>query len=111
MAIMLRKFLESLTGAGRNNVDGSHALLYYVKGYKCGAITRVRIDTRNELSRNEDDQFFVRKVIVDSRCYGQVEIQLLFDARYREVERHISGGEFVDQDAWDNAQRANLKSD
>jgi hypothetical protein len=81
--------------------DEENALIYYVKGRKCGAITRVRIDKRNDLSRDDDDMLFVRKVVVDSKCYGQVELELRFDASFREVSRSINGGEFVGRDEWD----------
>jgi hypothetical protein len=112
--IMFRGLIERLFGTaapGNRNSSAAHALLYYVKGNKCGAITRVRIDTRNDLSRDDDDLPFVRKVIVDSACYGQVEIELHFDNAYRELSRRIDGGVFVDQDAWRATQTINLKSD
>jgi len=66
-----------------NRGVGDDALIYYVKGHKCGAITRVRINPSSELSCDDDDTFFVRKVVVDSQCYGRVEIVLRFDAAYR----------------------------
>jgi hypothetical protein len=87
-----------------NRGVGDDALIYYVKGHKCGAITRVRINPSSELSRDDDDTFFVRKVVVDSQCYGRVEIVLRFDAAYREISRHISGGEFTTHEEW-QAQR------
>jgi hypothetical protein len=107
----LLKRLFGLGGGQRARGDSeANALIYYVRGRKCGAITRVRIDTRNELSRDENDQFFVRKVIVDSECYGQVEIKLGFDAQHRETSREINGGEFVDHAAYEAYQsRRNLK--
>jgi hypothetical protein len=107
---MLRKLLDLLTRGAQTGGD-THALLYYVKGHKCGVITRVRIDKRNDLSLDDEGRRFVRKVVVDSVCYGQVEVELAFDAQYREVERRISGGVFVDHDAWTAAQQPDLKSD
>ncbi|MCW1968242.1 MAG: hypothetical protein KIH69_009020 [Anaerolineae bacterium] len=84
-----------------------NGIIYYVKGRKCGAITRVRIDRNNELSRDEDSEgFMVRKVIVDSQCYGKVDITLHFDSNYREIGREISGGEFVTHEDWAAAQAA-----
>lgn len=85
-------------GAAAEEAD---ALIYYVKGHKCGAITRVRIDRRNDLSRDDDDNFFVRKVIVDSKCYGQVEIEIRFDQQYSETGREIKGGVFTTRDEYD----------
>ncbi|WP_169238791.1 hypothetical protein [Candidatus Roseilinea sp. NK_OTU-006] len=94
--------LKRLFGGATDSADAARdpdALIYYVKGHKCGAITRVRIDRRNELSW-DDDNFFVRKVIVDSKCYGRVEIELRFDSQYREIYREIRGGVFVTRQAW-----------
>lgn len=84
--------------------DDANALVYYVKGNKCGAITRLRIDKRNDLSRDDDDNFFVRKVVVDSKCYGQVEFELRFGQNYQETGREIKGGVFVSQQEWDAQQ-------
>jgi hypothetical protein len=106
---MLRKLLDLLTRGAQSEGD-THALLYYVKGHKCGAITRVRVDKRNDLSLDDEGRRFVRKIAVDNVCYGQVEIEITLDAQYREVERRISGGEFVDHAAWVAAQHPNLKS-
>lgn len=82
------------------------ALIYYVKCHKCGAVTRLRIDRYNELSRDDDDTLFVRKVVVDGKCFARVEVLLRFDASYRELSREISGGEFVTHEAWEAQQRA-----
>ncbi|MFC1466650.1 MAG: hypothetical protein ACFLMY_17545 [Candidatus Brachytrichaceae bacterium NZ_4S206] len=100
--------LKRLFGGAANSeaaTQDSDALIYYVKGNKCGAITRVRIDRRNDLSRDDDDNFFVRKVVVDSKCYGQVEIELRFDPQYNEISREIRGGVFVTRQEWE-AQEA-----
>jgi hypothetical protein len=103
-------WLKRLFGAGQTaGSSDTHALIYFVKGAKCGAVTRVRIDKRNDLSRDDDGGYFVRKFIVDSVCYGSVEIELRFDAQLRETERQITGGVFVDEAAWRAAQAANLK--
>ncbi len=96
-------FKKLFGGAPKDGVAGEeeNALIYYVKGNKCGAITRVRIDKRNDLSRDDDDMLYVRKVIVDSKCYGQVEIELRFDESYREASRSVKGGEFVGREEWE----------
>lgn len=100
-------FRKLFGGAPKDSAGGeeNNALIYYVKGGKCGAVTRVRIDKRNDLSRDDEEMLFVRKVIVDSKCYGQVEIELRFDESFRELSRTISGGTFVGRDEWE-AQNA-----
>jgi hypothetical protein len=89
---------ESKSGAAS---EDANAMIYYVKGHKCGAITRVRIDRRNDLSRDDDDSFFVHKVVVDSKCYGQVEVDFRYDQNYNETSREIKGGEFVTREEWE----------
>ncbi len=93
--------------------DDGNALIYYVKGSKCGAITRVRIDKYNELSLDDDGENYVaRKVVVDNVCYGAVEIELRFDANRNEISRSIEGGTFVtreEYEAWQAKQPAKAK--
>lgn len=102
---LLKKLFQGMGVSPRPQQGDPNGIIYYVKGRKCGAITRVRIDRNNELSRDEDgDGFIVRKVIVDSQCYGKVEITLTFDGNFRETSREISGGEFVSHDDWLVAQ-------
>lgn len=96
--------IKRLFGAAPKNstqAEDPDALVYYVKGHKCGAITRVRIDRRNDLSRDDDDNFYVRKVIVDSKCYGQVELDLHFDQQYNETSREIKGGAFTTREDYE----------
>ena len=100
-------FFRKLFGSAPKNSAASeehNALVYYVKGNKCGAITRVRIDKRNDLSRDDEEMLFVRKVIVDGKCYGQVEIEMRFDEAFRELSRSITGGVFVERDEWEARQ-------
>jgi hypothetical protein len=96
--------LKRLFGGKPAGSEDSGARFVYVKGKKCGAITRLRIDMRNDLSRDDDDNFFVRKVAVDNKCYGQVEIEFHFDANHKELSRNITGGEFVTQVEWAREQ-------
>lgn len=93
--------LQRLFGRPMATGGDSSGMYYYVKGHKCGAITRVRIDKRSELSRDDDDTFIVRKGVVDSVCYGVVELELKFDQNYREISRTITGGAFVTKDEYD----------
>jgi hypothetical protein len=100
-------FKKLFGGAPKDSAasEEDNALIYYVKGSKCGAITRVRIDKRNDLSRDDEDMLYVRKVIVDSKCYGQVEVEMRFDEAFHELSRTIIGGSFVGRDEWE-AQNA-----
>lgn len=100
-------FKKLFGGAAKDGAasEEDNALIYYVKGNKCGAITRVRIDKRNDLSRDDEEMLYVRKVIVDGKCYGQVEIELRYDESFHELSHTITGGVFVGRDEWE-AQNA-----
>lgn len=98
------EFLKKLFGGGRSASEESNATIYYIKGKKCGAITRLRIDMRNDLSLDDNDNYYVRKVAVDNQCYGQVEIELWFDSNRREINRQINGGELVSKEEWEQWQ-------
>lgn len=100
------EFLKKLFGGGKATSDDASAMFLYLKGKKCGAITRLRIDMRNDLSLNDDDQYYVRKVAVDNKCYGQVEVELWFDANKREVNRQITGGTLVSEEEWQASQQS-----
>lgn len=97
-------FLKKLFGGSKASSEDSSALFLYVKGKKCGAITRMRIDLRNDLSLDDNDQYYVRKVAVDNQCYGQVEVELWFDANRHEVNRQITGGDLVSEAEWQVTQ-------
>lgn len=99
-------FLKRLFGGGKGgSSDDPKGLVYYVKGRKCGAITRVRVDRYNDLSLDDDGESYVlRKGVVDSTCYGTVEIEIHFDADRNETSRHAEGGTFVTQAEWEAQQ-------
>jgi hypothetical protein len=99
-------FIKRLFGAAAQalpKVDSDpNALIFYVKVRKCGAIARVRVDMRNDLSLDDDgENYVVRKQAVDNVCYGTAELELHFDANRREVSRTLENGEFVNRDAYD----------
>jgi hypothetical protein len=103
-------FLKRLFGGSKSGGTGSegdsNAVIYYVKVRKCGAIARVRVDTRNDLSLDDDgENYVVRKQVVDNVCYGMAEIELHFDTNRNELSRHVENGEFVGQELWDQQER------
>ena len=46
-----------------------------------------------------------RSVAVDNKCYGQVELELWFDANRRETNRQVTGGELVSEAEWLQSQK------
>lgn len=72
-----------------------------VKCNRCGEIIQTRINIRNDLSIKYDDKgkmsYFTRKVLIgDKYCFERIEVELIFDASRKLVNRQISGGELVD---------------
>ncbi len=106
MNAIKRFFTTLLTPAPPSGA--SNTLLYYVRGAKCGAVTRVRVNRANDLSRDDDGvSFIVRKGIVDEVCFGRVEITIRYNSSYSETSREIEGGVCVteaDYLAWTEAQ-------
>lgn len=90
-------------------------MYYYVRGSRCGAVTRVRVNRANDLSRDDDgESFIVRKGIVDEVCFGRVEITIRYNSSYKETSREIEGGEFVtaaEHLAWIEAQARTAGAD
>jgi hypothetical protein len=99
-------FFRGLFGGGSRD-DGVYL---YVKCNKCAEITRVRISRSSEMRQlfEESDGrsgYAVRKVVVDSKCFRPIEVNLIYDSGRREVSRDVDGGQIVDRSLWE-AQRA-----
>jgi hypothetical protein len=73
------------------------------KCLRCGEVIRSRVDLRNDLSLEYEEEgggatYFCRKVLMgeSGRCFQRIEVELTFDADHRLTQREISGGEFID---------------
>lgn len=101
-------FLRKLAGlfAGGPSVSGDVGLYYYVKCDRCGEVIRVRINPMNDLSQTDDGQgYFVRKVIVGTRCYNRIEAEFSYGSNRRLNDTTISGGKLVDAETYETYQR------
>lgn len=103
---LLRKLFGA--GSGATTSDERGVISSYVRCAKCGSIVRVRIRTGSDVSRDDDDVPFVRKVVMDGKCHTRMEMEIKFDDSYRIAERTVQGGEFVSHEQW-AAQQHNLK--
>jgi hypothetical protein len=102
-------FLKRLFGGdskpGPRDENDVNSLILYVKVKKCGAIARVRVDKRNDLSLDDDgESYVVHKQVVDNVCYGMSELELHFDANHQEVSRTVTNGEIVTRAEWDQQE-------
>ena len=71
---------------------------------RCGETIKGRVDLRNDLSiqYGEDGSvtYYTRKVLMgEGHCFQRVEVELSFDKDHQLMDRKISGGKFVDDQA------------
>ncbi len=80
-------------------VADDRGLRLHVRCQACGEIIPVRLDLNNDLSPDyETGHLKVHKVVVGSgrtRCFRRIELDLVFDARRRRLDSHVSGGEIL----------------
>lgn len=91
----MRNFWRRLFGGE----TGDRGLYLYVRCGRCGAPVRVRIDPANDLAAEYGADaitgYRLVKEIMDDRCFRLMRAELTFDRGRRELERTISGGEFI----------------
>ena len=84
--------------AARPTDDAIHV---YVECAKCKAVVHVRLDKRHDLSAHEGGGYFVRKEIMDSKCFRLMSAEITLDARYRVESQEIQGGRFLSKEEFD----------
>jgi len=86
---------------------------YYVKPTGCTEIVRIRVDTMNEISQNDDNNgYFVRKSArgTSYKCTRTAELLLTYDSQKRLLNTEILGGALVTEaeyEAWLQSEGAN----
>ncbi len=104
------EFFKKLFSGGAPKQRGQY---YYVKPTGCTEIVRIRVDTMNELSQNDDnDGYFVRKSArgTSYKCTKTAELLLEYDSNKRLKNTEILGGTLVNEaeyDAWVQAEGSN----
>jgi hypothetical protein len=97
------EFFKKLFSGGGPKERGQY---YYVKPTGCTEIVRIRVDTMNELSQNDDnDGYFVRKSArgTSYKCTRTAELLLEYDSQKRLKNTEILGGALltkVEYDEW-----------
>ncbi len=73
---------------------------FSVKCLRCGEVIEGRIDLDNDLSveyESGGDVYYGRKMLMGSgHCFQRMEVELKFNSERRLLERHITGGEFIE---------------
>ncbi len=92
----LRSLFSSTPSAGADD-----AVHIYVECGRCKSRVHVRLDKRHDLSRGEGDGYFVRKEIMDSKCFRLMTAEIAFDASYRIQSQEIQGGRFLTKEEFE----------
>ena len=92
-------FLKKLF-RGANTQPEKHYYTFKVKCNRCGEIIEGRVDLSNDLSMDYEDNrevFRVRKGLMgSSRCFQQIEVELMFSSTRDLLEQRIQGGTIVE---------------
>lgn len=101
---LLKRLSKLLSGPSAP--AGDVGLYYYVQCNRCGEVIRVRINPMNDLSANDDSSaLFVRKVVVGTRCYNRIEVELTYNKDRKLIDSTVQGGKMVDEAAYEADQQ------
>ena len=92
-------FLEKLASlfTERSAGGADDAVHIYVECERCKAKVHVRLDRRHDISLREDGGYYVRKEIMDSKCFRLMAAEITFDNAYRIQSQDVQGGRFLTQ--------------
>jgi len=91
---LLGKLASLFGGQGGTGDDAIHI---YVECERCKAKVHVRLDRRHDISVREDGGYYVRKEIMDSKCFRLMAAEITFDSAYSVQRREVQGGRFLTQ--------------
>ncbi|MCC7105306.1 MAG: hypothetical protein IT307_09205 [Chloroflexi bacterium] len=98
---------KALGGSEPAERDAGH--YFFVRCNHCGDCVRVRLNLATDLQQEFGDNssgvagYFVRKIVIDQRCFQRIEAHLTFDVRRQELTRDIDGGTFVSREEYEQA--------
>ena len=91
-------FLKKIFPVPSGSASSSYS--FAVKCDRCGEVIESRVNLNNDLSVDYEggrDVYFVRKVLMGTGlCFQQIEVEMKFDGPRRLLEKHITGGRFVE---------------
>ncbi len=98
-------FLDSLRSlfSTRPSAQADDAIHIYVECGRCKSRVHVRLDKRHDLSQGEGGGYFVRKEIMDSKCFRMMMAEIAFDTSYRIQSQEMQGGRFISKQEFDLA--------
>src|SRR3989304_4835290 len=95
--------LDRLTSlfSSRPSREADDAIHIYVECGRCKSRVHARLDKRHDLSQGEGGGFFVRKEIMDSKCFRLMAAEIVFDGGYRIQSQNLDGGRFISKEEFD----------
>ncbi len=78
--------------------EADDAIHIYVECGRCKSKVHVRLDKRHDISQAEGGGYFVRKEIMDSKCFRLMTAEITFDTSYRTQSQDVQGGRFISKD-------------
>ncbi len=98
-------FLEKLGAffGGTGSGGRDDAIHIYVECARCQSKVHVRLDQRNDISAREEGGYYVRKEIMDSKCFRLMAAEITFDAAYRIQTQEVQGGRFISREEYEAA--------
>ena len=95
MGILARLF------GGKPIKDSDDAIHIYVECDRCKSKVHVRLDKRHDLSHGEGGGYFVRKEIMDSKCFRLMTAEVTFDSAYGIHTQEVQGGRFLSKEEFE----------
>lgn len=84
-------------GGGPSRSNDPSGMYYYVRSNRTGEVIQVRLNRENDLSLADDEQgYFVRKMIVGQKGFDRIEAEFHFDRARRFVSCDLTGGTMVE---------------
>ena len=102
-------FLKKLFGGGDCPYVDKNGIYVYAKCDNCDTIVRVRADKQHDLNRDGDNLSW-HKTIVDSKCFRRMQATVYFDSNYQVKNYELTGGELVDEAAYNEFMAAKENS-
>ena len=86
--------------SSKSSGGADDALHIYIECGRCKSIVHVRLDKRHDISQGEGG-YFVRKEVMDSKCFRLMAAELRFDSGYRIQSQEVQGGRLVSKEEFD----------
>jgi hypothetical protein len=95
-------FFKKLLGIGGSmSSSGDRGIYFYVQPKHCKQMARVRIDPYNDVSEDDNGNYFVRKDVRVAGCPFPVELRVQFDRNRKAVETFIDDGSLVTKEQYE----------